>query len=394
MSIFDSTRVAYAAGLPTITGTVTLFNSVTAFPPGGSFHLLGQQWFQYSLRTASAAGTATGTVTGSYSTDKGVTWIPFYSKATADAVAASTATVADVFTDDVYVGAYKDIRFQYTNAVEVLTVFDPLLSLHSKKPVSKVRESAALGMPDTFPVLITDGAVTSWFRLAHPDTVITGSGYSSVRDVLNSASPATQSTDSRRPVPATSANGLPILSMTAQALVIPLTTARAGTLKWGFWGWLKRNTGADNICSFGTTPGSNVNRLYSNVVGAVFRAQVFNSDSSQSRNCDVSSGTINTWKFFTIEYNSDFAGDLAMCMTVDGTPIVPTFSGVLGAVPSSLRAVTGNCSFGAFSATASFPFVGSMGGNWGFFGGSMAGVTTGLLTPAARTALMNFEAPT
>ncbi len=388
----DSARITYSAGIPGVTGTVTLFNSVTAFPPGGSLHLLGQQWFQYSLRTASDGGSATGTVTGSYSTDKGVTWLPFYSKSTADADDDNAAAVGDVFMDEVYIGSFKDVRFQYTNASEVLTVFDPLLSLHVRKPTSKVVDNATLLGRD--PVTITEGAVSSWFRLAHPNSIITGSGYSSVADVLNLSSPATQGTDARRPPPAVAANGLPIITVSASALVIPATTARFATAKWGMWMWLKRNTSADNICSAGTTPGSSVNRLYTNVVGAVFRAQVFNSDSSQSRNCDVSSGTINTWKFFTVEFNSDFAGDLAMCMTVDGTPIVPTFSGVLGAVPSALRAITGNASFAAFSSAASFPFIGSMGGNWGFMNASMAGVTTGLLTPAARTALMNFERPT
>lgn len=389
----DSARITYSAGIPSgTTGTVTLFNSVTAFPPGGSLHLLGQQWFQFSLRTASAGGTATGTVTGSYSTDSGVNWRPFYSKATADAVAASAATVAEVFTDEVYIGAFKDVRFQYTNAVEALTVFDPLLSLRARKPTSKVGDNSTLLGRD--PTTITEGAVSSWFRLAHPNSIITGSGYSSVADVLNLSSPATQSTDARRPPPAVAANGLPIITVATAALVIPATTARFATAKWGMWMWLKRNTSADNICSAGTTPGSSVNRLYTNVVGSVFRAQVFNSDSSQSRLCDVASGTINTWQFFTVEYNSDFAGDLAMCMTVGGTPIVPTFSGALGAIPSSLRSITGAASFAAFSSAAAFPFIGSMGGNWGFMNGSMAGVTTGLLTPAARTALMNFEAPT
>jgi hypothetical protein len=136
--------INYAAGLPTVTGTVTMFNSVTAFPPGGSLHLMGQQWFQYVLRTASTGGTGTGTITGSYSTDKGVTWLPFYSKATADATAASAAAIGDVYMDEIYVGSFKDIRFQYTNAVEVLTVFDCQMSLNPQKATSKVSDGALL----------------------------------------------------------------------------------------------------------------------------------------------------------------------------------------------------------------------------------------------------------
>lgn len=136
--------LTYSAGLPTVSGTVTLFNSVTAFAPGGSFHLMGLQWFQYAIRTASAASGATGTITGSYSTDKGTTWLPFYSRATVDAVAVGSPAIGDVVEDEVYVGMFKDIRFQYTNATEVLTVFDTNLSLTDQKATSKVGDGFLL----------------------------------------------------------------------------------------------------------------------------------------------------------------------------------------------------------------------------------------------------------
>jgi len=140
----DQTIIEYTAGIPATSGTVTLFNSVTAYPPGGSLHLLGQQWFQFSLRTASDGGTATGTITGSYSTDKGTTWLPFYSKTTADADDDNAAAVADVYTDEVYIGMYKDVRFQYTNATEQLTIFQPQMALNSHKATSKVPDGALL----------------------------------------------------------------------------------------------------------------------------------------------------------------------------------------------------------------------------------------------------------
>jgi hypothetical protein len=141
------TIINYAGGIPTITGTVTLFNSVTAFPPGGSFHLLGQQWFQFSIRAASDGGTGTGTVTGSYSTDKGVTWIPFYTSAATDADDDDAAVAADVQEDEVYVGMYKDIRFQWLNAVEALTVFDVAMALNCHKATSKTVASGVLVDP-------------------------------------------------------------------------------------------------------------------------------------------------------------------------------------------------------------------------------------------------------
>lgn len=129
-----STNITYGGGTPTETGTVTLFNSVDAFPPGGNFHLLGQQYFQYTLGIGSAAGAGTGTITGSYSVDKGVTWRTFYTATTAD----GTTAAPTVSEDEVYVGMFKDIRFQYTNAVEVPTVFEAQLALNCHKATSKV----------------------------------------------------------------------------------------------------------------------------------------------------------------------------------------------------------------------------------------------------------------
>lgn len=134
------TIVSYAGGTPTITGTVTLFNSVAAFPPGSSFHLLGQQWFQYSVTFGTAADGGSGTVIGQYSDDRGVTWRTFYSKAAVDAVTATPATNED----EVYVGMYKDVRFQWTNAGEVPTVFQVNLALNCHKATSKVTPNDVL----------------------------------------------------------------------------------------------------------------------------------------------------------------------------------------------------------------------------------------------------------
>ncbi len=149
------TIINYDGGTPTVTGTVTLFNSVTAFPPGGSFHLLGQMWFQFTLAIGSSGGTGTGTITGAFSDDKGVTWRTFYTGTNADGTTASP-TVTE---DEVYVGMFKDIRFQYTNAVEVPTVFQAALALNSDKASSKVATTA---------VLVNNGALTGRYRSPPP----------------------------------------------------------------------------------------------------------------------------------------------------------------------------------------------------------------------------------
>lgn len=123
--------------LPTAATDVTLFNSVTAFPPGGSLHLLGQQWFQYSLFMDSAGDTATAQVTGSYSDDKGVTWNTFYQSS---ATLAEDAEVAD----EVYIGMFKDVRFQLNVANEDLTTFRINMALNSHKETSKVTSGDVL----------------------------------------------------------------------------------------------------------------------------------------------------------------------------------------------------------------------------------------------------------
>ncbi len=144
------TIVEYSGGTPTITGTVTLFDSTVAFaskqtPSGGSFHLLGQKWFQWAITLGTAADGATGTVFGQYSPDKGTTWRQFYANTIADGLTATPATSDD----EVYVGLFKDIRFLYTNAGEVPTVFFVNLALLSEKASSRTVAGADLTEPAT-----------------------------------------------------------------------------------------------------------------------------------------------------------------------------------------------------------------------------------------------------
>ncbi len=139
-----NTILDYTGGLPTVSGTVTLFNSALSFPPGGSLHLLRQDWYQYALRVASDGGGGTGTVTGSYSLDKGTTWVPFYTKSTADADDDDPLAAGDVVADEVYIGMFKDVRFQYTNATEVPTIFQVNHALARDKAASKVVDGALL----------------------------------------------------------------------------------------------------------------------------------------------------------------------------------------------------------------------------------------------------------
>lgn len=122
--------------LPIVGTPVTLFNSVTAFPPGGSFHLLNQQWFQYNIKQTTTAGSGTAVVTGEFSEDKGATWIVYYTS--------GSITDTGGREDEVYVGGYKDVRFRALYSTNATTVFNAILSLNDCKPTSKVTVNAVL----------------------------------------------------------------------------------------------------------------------------------------------------------------------------------------------------------------------------------------------------------
>lgn len=245
----------------------------------------------------------------------------------------------------------------------------------------------------TDPVSATEGVVSSWFSLTHPLSVVTGSGYSNVHDVLNPSSPMTQSTDNIRPPRSTSANGYPVITTTAHVLDMPLIAARVNTTRWGFWGWMRPGPSANNFHSTGASSGSSQNRFYMEITGNDLRCRVFESGGNH-RIAQASIGAVSTWQFFTVEYNASAAGDARLVQTLGGAVVTTTFSGVASEIPSSLVSVTGSGSFLSFSLAASFPFIGSVGPNFGFLNAAMTGVTSGLLTPAARLALMNYQRPT
>ena len=116
--------------LPLAAVGAVLFDSSAAFPnvntpSGGSFHMLGLQWFQYALLFTAVGG---GVVTGSSSDDKGLTWQLFY---TGPTIATDVAG-----RDEVYVGMYKDVQFIFTPAANT-SGFRANLALNPHKATSQ-----------------------------------------------------------------------------------------------------------------------------------------------------------------------------------------------------------------------------------------------------------------
>jgi hypothetical protein len=259
---------------------------------------------------------------------------------------------------------------------------------------SKVKPGSKLFPTD--PVAASGGAVSSWFSLAHPSSGITGAGYSSIADVLDASNPLVQATDNRRPPNATSANGLPIITCASSFMPVSITAARANVTTWGLWGWFKQATNADNTQSFHTSSGTSVNRhfLFFRSTGTGLRFQVF-TNATDSRICDANSLTAAQWNFLTVEFNGNLVGDARAIITANGTPASMSYGTGTGvaAMPATLLTGTGAGSMFALGTSGPF-FVGSMGPNFGFLGGAMAGATEGLLTQQARLALMNYQRPT
>jgi hypothetical protein len=234
-------------------------------------------------------------------------------------------------------------------------------------------------------------AVVAWLRVIQATSDV--NGISSVPDVLNT-NPAVQSVTARKPMPEASAgNGLPCMRFaTNDVLVWPITPESSASNYAGWAAWVKPDALAttQRIIRVSTgTNGASTNKLTLGTSLATL-SNIAQSGPSVTRG----GGTMTTgWAFVTVEYNKDGADDSAkLTCTLDGVS-VGTLAGTTLTGP--LAAATGNILIGnANDGVASQPLNGIIGPNIYAFGSKMAGATVGLLTTAARTALMNFEAPT
>ncbi len=243
---------------------------------------------------------------------------------------------------------------------------------------------------DASAIVAQVSALSSLFRVE--GATITGSGASSVPDVLN-GNPAVQNNNTFRPPVGTSNNGLPILNCTAHQLTLPIIAAISNTATWGFFAWIRPTTGSDSLMSFMSTSSSGANLSRSTIYGVPMQSDFYGGG---IRKATAPVNALATWSLITVEYDTSAVGDLRCTRTLDTVVQSPGYTGSGGALvmPAPLVTVTGNASLFAFNPSALFPFIGSIGPNFGFFNSKMAGATSGLLTAAARTALLNFERPT
>lgn len=241
-------------------------------------------------------------------------------------------------------------------------------------------------------------AIRGWLDL--PTATVSGSGYSSVPDLLNGSNPAVQSTDGNRPANILSANGQPIADFDAgDFLSWAASTNNNQTAVGGFATWLRPESAAVAVRGIlSALPGAtNRVEIFSN--GTTLIVNVHHSQFVARRATLTSAFAVNTWRFLTWEFDGSGADDAAKCVvTLDGVPQTLTFTndgGSPGAMPSSLVATAGPYFIGARgpSGAANF-FDGQMGPYLWWLGGKMSGATTGLLTTTARDALMKLNRPT
>lgn len=188
---------------------------------------------------------------------------------------------------------------------------------------------------------------------------ITGSGYSSVPDLLG-GSPAVQATDARRPAAATAANGLPIATFTDDFLSWPLSAANNSATLWGWAAWVKLANTTGNKFLFSiinTSGGANANKLTGLANGNQLRIDA----SSVDRHASV--GTLDTnWRFVYMGVDCAQATEATQVLMAIDAGAFDTVSFTAGTPwPATLPQPTGNMLIGAQTTVPANPLVGSIG---------------------------------
>ncbi len=236
-------------------------------------------------------------------------------------------------------------------------------------------------------------ALSSWLRL---QTSTQSGGLWTVWDAVAGDNDATQADVDRQPTVAASANGLPLATFDATSDVMPwpLSAANNSTTKIGMMMWVNPAivTGEHRLAV-----------IWDGTGGASIATWLFQQNDTTLNfitgitgiTCGVAGAfTLNTPACVGFEFNGAATGDAnRLVLTLNGVAQSVSFS---GSVPATVSNATGNMMIGGFqnTDTPGQVFNGKIGPNVFMFNNSMAGVSSGLLTAAARLALAAFERPT
>ena len=249
-------------------------------------------------------------------------------------------------------------------------------------------------------------AITSHLNVT--TATVTGSGISSLPDLLNS-NPAVQATDAARPPRVASANGVLVGQGVDDRMSWPANSANNQLVTWGFATHLIRDTSTtQGIYRSGLTTSSHPQAtdsiaLFLTSADGLSILVFADASGGQVRNGAVPGGTFSTtvYKFVTVEYNGAAATEAEkLVATIDGSPVALAFSdnvGTPGAMPSALQgqpAGTDIALWGQRTNATTSAFVGKMGPNIYVLGTKETGATEGLLTGPQRVSLFYYQRPT
>lgn len=234
-----------------------------------------------------------------------------------------------------------------------------------------------------------DSVVSAWLRV--DDAVRDGSGISLVPDMLNT-NPAVQTVAARKPSLELSANGLPCMRFaTNDQLTWPITPQSLASNQTGWGLWVKLGVASGNygiMRARNESGGASANKLSLTFATSGYQAAYYVSAVSGLRTAAIAT---TDWQFITIEFDGgEPLAELQRTLTHNGVLSGSTGG---GATSGALQSATGNILIGN-GGSDSLPLNGLIGPNIYAFSGKMSGAEFGVLTTAARNALMNFEAPT
>lgn len=244
---------------------------------------------------------------------------------------------------------------------------------------SKVARGAKLFRAD--PVAATAGAMSSWLQ----NTTV--GAISSVPDLMNPASPATQGTAARRPT----GNADGTMSFGGDdVLVVPFHSNNQSTTAIGFCFWLNNTSLAATRNPFSQTgaAGASSSRGRLDILTTGAGARTGGAAGGAGDNA-AGTFTAGAWRFISCEYDGTAALGSRHSLFIDGTLVASSADNL----PAALTSATGTWCIGAIDTSGTTGVVGSMGRNFFVLNAKMSGATQGLLTTHARRALMNYQRP-
>ena len=223
-------------------------------------------------------------------------------------------------------------------------------------------------------------AVGCWLRNATLSGAI-----SSVADLANPSSPATQATSARQPT----GNADGSMSFGGDdCLIVPFHANNQSTTAIGFCFWLNNTSLAAQRNPFSQTgaAGASSSRGRLDILTTGAGTRTGGAAGGQGDNA-AGSFTAGAPHFISVEFDGAAALGSRHSLFIDNVLIASSGD----TLPAALTSATGTWTIGAIDTSGTTGVLGSMGRNFYVLNSKMAGATQGLLTSTARAALMNFE---